>query len=36
MEIELDGAIPFVTVLVIREEMTLATKVYRKPTHSVA
>jgi hypothetical protein len=34
MEKELDTAIAFLAVLVIREETTLATKVYRKPTHT--
>jgi hypothetical protein len=33
MEIESNSAIPFLAVLVIRKEITLATKVYRKPTH---
>jgi hypothetical protein len=33
-EIESDSAIPFLDVPVIRKEMTLATKVYRKPTHT--
>jgi hypothetical protein len=33
MEIESDSAIAFLDVLVVREETTLATKVYRKPTH---
>jgi hypothetical protein len=35
MEIESDSAIAFLDVLVIRKETTLATKVYRKPTHTV-
>jgi hypothetical protein len=34
MEIDSVSAIAFLDVLVIREEMTLATKVYRKPTHT--
>jgi hypothetical protein len=34
MEIESDIAIAFLDVLVIREETTMATKVYRKPTHT--
>jgi hypothetical protein len=34
IEIEPESAIAFLDVLVIREEMTLATKVYRKPTHT--
>jgi hypothetical protein len=34
MEIESDSAIPFLDVLVIRKETTLATKVYRKPTQT--
>jgi hypothetical protein len=34
MEIESDSAIPFLDVLVMRKGMTLATKVYRKPTHT--
>jgi hypothetical protein len=34
MEIESDSAIPFLDVLVIRKETTLATKFYRKPTHT--
>jgi hypothetical protein len=34
MEIESDGAIPFLDILVIRKGMTLAAKVYRKPTHT--
>jgi hypothetical protein len=34
MEIDSDSAIPFLDVLVIRKETTLATKVYRKPTHT--
>jgi hypothetical protein len=33
MEIDSDSAIPFLDVLVVRKEMTLATRVYRKPTH---
>jgi hypothetical protein len=32
MEIESDIAIPFLDILVIRKETTLATKVYRTPT----
>jgi hypothetical protein len=31
---EVDSVIPFLDILVIRKEMTLATKVYRKPTHT--
>jgi hypothetical protein len=34
MEIESDSVIAYFDVLVIREETTLATKVYRKPTHT--
>jgi hypothetical protein len=34
MEIESDSAIAFLDVLVIRKETTLATEVYRKPTHT--
>jgi hypothetical protein len=34
MEIESDSVIAFLDVLVIRKEMTLATKVYRKPNHT--
>jgi hypothetical protein len=34
MEIESDSAIPFLDVLVVRKEMTLAIKVYRQPTHT--
>jgi hypothetical protein len=34
MEIQSDSAVPFLDVPVIRKEMTLATKVYRKPTHT--
>jgi hypothetical protein len=34
MEIESDSAIPFLDVLVIKKGTTLATKVYRKPTHT--
>jgi hypothetical protein len=34
METESDNAIAFLDVLVIREETTLATKVYRKPTYT--
>jgi hypothetical protein len=34
MEIESDSAIPFLDVLDIREEVILATKVYRNPTHT--
>jgi hypothetical protein len=34
MEIESDSVIAFLDVLVIRKETTLATKVYRKPTHT--
>jgi hypothetical protein len=33
MEIEPESAIPFLDVLIIRKETTLATKVSRKPTH---
>jgi hypothetical protein len=33
MEVESDSAIAFLDVLVFRKETTLATKVYRKPTH---
>jgi hypothetical protein len=32
VEIELDSVIPFLDVLVIRKEMTLAIQVFRKPT----
>jgi hypothetical protein len=35
VETESDGAIPFLDVLVIRREMILATKVYRKPIHTI-
>jgi hypothetical protein len=34
METESDSAIPFLDALVMRQEKTLATKVYRKPTHT--
>jgi hypothetical protein len=34
MEIESYSALAFLDVLVIREEMTLATKAYRKPIHT--
>jgi hypothetical protein len=34
MEIESDSAIAFLDALVIKEETTQATKVYRKPTHT--
>jgi hypothetical protein len=34
MEMVSDGEIPFLGGLVIRKEMTMATKVYRKPTHT--
>jgi hypothetical protein len=34
-ERESDTAIPPLDVLVIKEETTLATKVYRKPTHTL-
>jgi hypothetical protein len=34
MEIESDSVFAFLDALVIREELTLATKVYRKPTHT--
>jgi hypothetical protein len=34
MEIGSDGAIPFLHVLVIRMETTLATKIYRRPIHT--
>jgi hypothetical protein len=33
IEIESDSAVHFIDILVIRKEMTLATKLYRKPTH---
>jgi hypothetical protein len=33
METELDNAIAFLDVLVVREKTTLTTRVYRKPTH---
>jgi hypothetical protein len=33
MEIESGSAVPFMDVLVIRKEMTLATEVSRKSTH---
>jgi hypothetical protein len=33
MEIESNTVIPFLAVLLTRKEMTLATEVYRKPTH---
>jgi hypothetical protein len=36
MEIESGSVIAFLDVLVIRKEVTLATKVYRKPTHTRA
>jgi hypothetical protein len=35
MEIESDGVIPFLDVLVIQKETSLATKAYGKPTHTV-
>jgi hypothetical protein len=34
IEIESDSVIPFLDLLVIREEVTFATKAYRKPTHT--
>jgi hypothetical protein len=34
MEMESENAIAFLDVLVTRKETTLATKVYRKPTHT--
>jgi hypothetical protein len=34
METESENTISFLDVLIIREETTLATKVYRKPTHT--
>jgi hypothetical protein len=34
MEIESDSAVPILDVLVIRKETVLATKVYKKPTHT--
>jgi hypothetical protein len=34
MDIESDGVIAFLDILVVREEMTLATKVYGKPTQT--
>jgi hypothetical protein len=34
MKRELNNTIPFLDVPVIRKEMTLATRVYRKPTHT--
>jgi hypothetical protein len=34
MEIESDGAIPFLDVLVIQKGMALSTTVNRKPTHT--
>jgi uncharacterized protein involved in propanediol utilization len=34
METESDKAIPFMDVLVIKKKTTVATKVYRKPTHT--
>jgi hypothetical protein len=36
MKTESGSRIPFLGVLVIRNEMTLATKVYRKPIHTAA
>jgi hypothetical protein len=33
MEIELEGAIPFLDILVIRKGAALTMKVYKKPTH---
>jgi hypothetical protein len=34
MEIESDSVIPFLDILIIREDMTLTTKVYRKSAHT--
>jgi hypothetical protein len=34
METESNNAIPFLDVLVIRKRTALATRVYRKPTHT--
>jgi hypothetical protein len=34
MDIVSDSVIPFLDVLVIRKEMTVATRFYRKPTHT--
>jgi uncharacterized protein involved in propanediol utilization len=34
MEIESEGRIPFLDVLVIKKGTALTTKVYRKPTHT--
>jgi hypothetical protein len=34
MELEFETVIPFVDVVGIRKEMTLATRVHRKPTHT--
>jgi hypothetical protein len=34
MEVESDRAIPFLDVLMMRKEATLATSVKRKPTHT--
>jgi hypothetical protein len=34
MEIESNSVIPFVDILVIRKGATVATKVYRKTTHT--
>jgi uncharacterized protein involved in propanediol utilization len=36
MEIESEGAIPFLDVLVIKTGTALTTKVYRKPTHHMS
>jgi hypothetical protein len=33
MEKQSENAVAFLDVLVIREEKTLATEIYRKPTH---
>jgi hypothetical protein len=34
VEMESGSAIPFLDVLIIRKEMTVTTKAYRKPTHT--
>jgi hypothetical protein len=34
MEVESDSTIPFLDVLVVRKETSLATKVYKKPIHT--